>query len=119
MKNLKMWSLSSVMTVGLLMGSPVLSHADMMKDEGMKDKAMMMKDSAMMADHMDADVAISGYCPVCVVHGMMNKGSDHFVTEYKGKVYKFPAMEQQKAFLENPEEYTKDLDMKFKQLSGK
>jgi len=61
-------------------------------------------------------VAIDGFCPVCVLSGVKAKGSDHFVTEYKGKVYKFAGMKQQKEFLEDPEKYAADLDAKYKAL---
>ncbi len=61
-------------------------------------------------------VAIDGFCPVCVLSGKKNKGNDHFVTEYKGKVYKFAGMKQQKEFLEDPEKYVADLDAKYKAL---
>jgi len=61
-------------------------------------------------------VAIDGFCPVCVLSGVKNKGNDHFVTEYKGKIYKFAGMVQQKEFLEDPEKYVTDLDAKFQQL---
>ena len=61
-------------------------------------------------------VAIKGFCPVCVINGMKVKGSDHFVTEYKGKVYQFASIDQQKMFLENPEKYAADLDAKFNAL---
>ncbi len=64
----------------------------------------------------DKSVAIKGFCPVCVINGMKVKGSDHFVTEYKGKVYKFPSIEQQKMFLADPEKYVQDLDAKFNAL---
>ncbi len=61
-------------------------------------------------------VAIDGFCPVCVLSGKKNKGNDHFVTEYKGKIYKFAGMKQQKEFLEDPEKYVADLDAKYKVL---
>ena len=66
-----------------------------------------------------AEVAISGYCPVCALHGIQTKGSDNFVTEYNGKIYKFMDFSTQKAFIESPEEYTKDLEAKFQALMKK
>ena len=111
MKRTKIGVLMSVlMAFGLMVAVPAISRADdsmMMK----KDDAMMMKDNAM--------VAISGYCPVCIIHGNMKKGMDNYTTEYNGKVYKFAGFEQQKKFIDSPEEYTKDLDMKFQKLGGK
>lgn len=70
----------------------------------------------MMEDQGSTKVAIHGFCPVCVIHGKMMKGSDNFVTEYKGVVYKFPSIDQQKMFLDNPEKYVADLDAKFQAL---
>jgi len=61
-------------------------------------------------------VAIDGFCPVCILSGVKTKGNDHFITEYKGKIYKFAGMAQQKEFLEDPEKYVTDLDAKFQQL---
>jgi len=105
--------LTVITAVYILMASG--SAFAQMNDQG---KGMMegsmMKDNGMMKDN--ATVAISGYCPVCLLSGMKMKGSDNFTTEYKGKIYKFASIEMQKAFLENPEEYTKDLEAKFKQM---
>lgn len=64
------------------------------------------------------NVAISGFCPVCVVNGMKVKGSDHFVTEYKGKVYRFAGFEQQKMFFESPDRYTQDIERKYMKLEA-
>ncbi len=64
----------------------------------------------------NSSVAIKGFCPVCVMNGMKVKGSDHFVTEYNGKIYKFPSIEQQKMFLDDPEKYVQDLEAKFDAL---
>ncbi|MDE2026963.1 MAG: hypothetical protein KGJ11_00300 [Candidatus Omnitrophica bacterium] len=61
-------------------------------------------------------VAIGGFCPVCVLDGVKTKGNDHFVTEYKGKIYKFAGFGPQKEFMEDPEKYVNDLDAKFQQL---
>jgi YHS domain-containing protein len=66
------------------------------------------------------EVAINGFCPVCVIKaGKLNKGSDHFVTEYKGKIYKFADFDTQKEFIEDPETYTTDLDAKFQKAEKK
>ncbi len=100
MKSTKMCFMGLLMALGLMVSAPIISRAD---------DGMMMKDNA--------TVAISGFCPVCLIHGMKMKGSDNFTTEYKGKVYKFSNIEMQKAFLENPEENTKDLEAKFIQMS--
>lgn len=67
----------------------------------------------------EEDVAISGFCPVCVVNGMKVEGSDHFVTEYKGKVYRFAGFKQQKMFFESPDTYTKDIERKYMELEAK
>ena len=94
--------------LGVVVMSPLISYADMKGKDGQTMNSMK--------DNNKTKVAISGYCPVCVIHGMAMKGKDHFVTEYKGKVYKFVGFNEQKTFIENPEEYTKDLEMKFQQL---
>jgi YHS domain-containing protein len=73
----------------------------------------------MMADQKQTGVGIDGFCPVCVIKGKMMKGSDNFVTEYKGVIYKFPSMAQQKMFLDNPEEYTANLQAKYEALKSK
>lgn len=113
------FGLGLVMVLALMCAVPAVSRAaDMMDDH----EKMMKKDDSMMGDMKNdskAEVAISGFCPVCVIHGMMNKGSDNFTTEYNGKVYKFPGIEEQKAFVNNPEEFTKDVEMKFKEMGGK
>ena len=113
MKSLKNLLLSCLTVLSLVGVTPVIAHADdmMMKSDG-------MKGGTMMADNMKPQVAISGYCPVCLMHGKLNKGMDNFTTEYKGKVYKFTGIDMQKMFLKNPEKYTKDLDMKYKQMGG-
>lgn len=48
-----------------------------------------------------AETAIDGFCPVCVLHGKLMKGNDNFVTVYEGKKYKFVGFEEQKMFIEN------------------
>jgi len=73
---------------------------------------MMMDEKAEKA----SGTAIHGYCPVCVINGMKVKGKDNFTTEYKGKVYKFASIDQQKMFLADPEKYVADLEAKFHAL---
>ena len=105
------------MVLALMCAVPAVSRAaDMMDDH----EKMMKKDDSMMGDMKNdskAEVAISGFCPVCVIHGMKMKGSDNFTTEYQGKVYKFTNIETQKAFVNNPEENTKDLEAKLMKMS--
>ncbi len=83
-----------------------------LRAEGMEGGQGMMEDK----NHEAIDVAIHGFCPVCVINGMKVKGKDNFVTEYKGKVYKFAGIDQQKMFLADPEKYITDLDAKFNAL---
>ena len=83
------------------------------KAESMEGGHGMMMDEK---DHGASETAIHGYCPVCVINGMKVKGKDHFTTEYKGKVYKFAGIDQQKMFLNDPEKYVADLDAKFNAL---
>ncbi len=100
--------LTAVMVTAALTFSP---HA--VKAESMEGGHGMMMDEK---DHGASETAIHGYCPVCVINGMKVKGKDHFTTEYKGKVYKFAGIDQQKMFLEDPEKYVADLDTKFDTL---
>ena len=106
MKNFKSVLSLMVLTMGLISAVPAISRADM-GDKGMGDIGMANE---------KAELAINGYCPVCVIHGMANKGNDNFVTVYKGKLYKFAGFDQQKMFIDNPETYTKDLEAKFSQM---
>ena len=76
-----------------------------------------MKGSSMSDEK--ASVAIDGFCPVCVASEMYVKGSSNFSTEYKGQVYYFPGIEQQKMFLENPEKFTQDIVKKYLKLKEK
>lgn len=76
-----------------------------------------MKGSSM-SDEKASD-AIDGFCPVCIASEMYVKGNSNFSTEYKGKVYYFPGIEQQKMFLENPEKFTQDIVKKYLELKEK
>jgi YHS domain-containing protein len=76
--------------------------------------------------HMDMDgshmeegkamVAIDGFCPVCITKGKYMKGNPKFSTEYKGKVYYFPGFDQQKMFINDPEDYIQNLEKKYMDL---
>ena len=112
MKSLKVFLTVLFITFGIMVIVPNISRAEMMKD----DKGMMMKDEGMMSGDkmMKTEEAIGGYCPVCLVHGMSMKGSNNFVTEYKGKLYKFSNMEMQKEFVYSPEKYATEAEAKFK-----
>ena len=114
MKSLKVFLTVLFIAFGIMVIVPNISRAEMMKD----DKGMMMKGDNMMDEGkmMKAEEAIGGYCPVCLVHGMSMKGSNNFVTEYQGKLYKFSSLEMQKEFVNNPEEYTKDIEAKYQQM---
>jgi len=104
MKKLKVLSIVFLMAMGFIAFSPAYLYA---------------QDNAIIGDIKDdskVEVAIDGFCPVCVLSGEKVKGNDHFITEYKGKIYKFVGMTQQKEFLEDPEKYATDLDAKFQQL---
>lgn len=85
------------------------------------DSDMEGKRSGTMMDNknMHGQYALDGYCPVAIHKGMYLKGNDRFVTEYKGKVYKFVKFEAQKAFLENPEMFLQDVEKKYHQLKMK
>ena len=111
MKSLKVFLTVLFIAFGIMVVVPNISRAEMMKD----DKGMMMKGDNMMGGDkmMKAKEAIGGYCPVCLVHGMSMKGSNNFVTEYKGKLYKFSNMEMQKEFVNDPEKYATEAEAKF------
>ena len=75
--------------------------------------------SHMDGSHMEegkADVAIDGYCPVCITKGKYMKGNPKFSTGYKGKVYYFPGFDQQKMFINDPEAYIQNLEKKYMDL---
>jgi YHS domain-containing protein len=98
MQSLKVLSMVFLLATGFIALRPAISYAQ--EQEAAK-----------------PEVAISGFCPVCVLKGAAVKGSDNYVTEYKGKIYKFAGFDQQKMFIEDPETYTTDLDAKFRQLN--
>ena len=105
MKSLKVFLTVLFIAFGIAVIIPNISRAEMMKD----DKGMMSGDKMMKTEE-----AIGGYCPVCLVHGMSMKGSNNFVTEYKGKLFKFSNMEMQKEFVYSPEKYATEAEAKFK-----
>ena len=114
MKSLRILPIALVLALGFISIGLKPSYAD---DANMG-SGMMGNSMGNMMDNSKAQVAASGYCPVCLLSGMAMKGSDHFVTEYKGKIYKFSNMEMQKAFIENPDQYaSQDLDAKLQQLT--
>lgn len=54
-----------------------------------------------------AAVALSGYCPVCVIEmKKWIKGDSRFTVVQDGKTYLFPSDEQRQMFLKNPDKYT-------------
>ena len=54
-----------------------------------------------------ASVALSGYCPVCVLEmKKWIKGDSRFSVVQDGKTYLFPGEEQRQMFLKNPDKYT-------------
>ena len=111
MNKLKVFLAVLFIAFGVMVIVPNISRAEMMKD----DKGMMNEDKMMNGDKMmKAKEAIGGFCPVCLVHGMPMKGSKNFVTEYKGKLYKFSNMEMQKEFVYSPEKYATEAEAKFK-----
>ena len=103
--------LTAVMLTTVLSFTPNMARAEKMEGS----HGMMMEEEG----QGSSKVAIHGFCPVCVINGMKVKGSDNFTTEYKGKVYKFPSIEQQRIFLADPEKYVADLDAKFMALKEK
>ena len=63
-------------------------------------------------------VAMNGYCPVCITKGKYVQGTSKFSTAYKGKIYHFPGFKQQKAFINDPENYLQNVEEKYKKLKG-
>ncbi len=63
--------------------------------------------------------ALGGMCPVCVYKGKATMGNHHFVTKYKGDVYFFKGIDQQKAFVNDPEKYLADIQTKYDALTSK
>lgn len=55
----------------------------------------------------EATIALSGYCPVCVIEkkGWI-KGDRQFAVVQDGKMYLFPSEEIKQMFLKNPDKYT-------------
>lgn len=54
----------------------------------------------------EAAVALSGYCPVCVIEmKKWIKGDSRFAVVQDGKTYLFPGDEQKQMFLKNPAKY--------------
>ena len=117
MKKVKIVLMAALFLLGFVVSRPLTVKA---ADEGspmMKMEPMGMKGG--MADMKKPEVAVEGHCPVCMMAGMHMEGKDEFMTEYKGKVYKFESDEHKKMFLADPEKYTKDLDAKYKEMESK
>ena len=104
---------------GCMMGSSMMNNSasEKNKPQGCMMGKMDYPMGNMIAD-TGSEIGASGYCPVCLIQGMVMKGNDHFVSEYNGKVYKFFNLEMQKEFIENPDQYTGQvLDTKLKQIN--
>jgi len=112
-----------VMTITALVLLAAFSILPMKAMASGYDSNMEGKGSGTMMDEghmqMHKQYALDGYCPVAIHKGMYLKGNGHFVTEYKGKVYKFVKFEAQKAFLENPEMFLQDVGQKYHELKIK
>jgi len=67
-----------------------------------------MEDHAGMQDHakMKSEIALSGYCPVCVIEmGKWDKGNPEIRSTYDNHTYTFPSRAIQAKFDANPEKY--------------
>lgn len=91
-----------VIVAAVLINLAGLAQAGMMKNEE-KMKGTMKEGMV-----MDKN---SKYCPVCMLHGKKMMGTDHFMTEYKGKIYRFASFDHQKMFVNNPEEFMKGMEI--------
>ncbi len=70
-------------------------------------KKMFVADPGTFAD---ADLALGGQCPVCLIE--MNEkvqGKPELTVHYKGLRYFFPSVKQQGMFLANPRKYKQDI----------
>jgi YHS domain-containing protein len=55
----------------------------------------------------EASIAMSGYCPVCIVEmRQWVQGDNRFAVVQDGKTYLFPSDEQKQMFLKDPNKYT-------------
>lgn len=62
--------------------------------------------SGQRAPAVQGPVAMSGFCPVCVIDmKQWIRGKPEFQAAYDGKTYLFPGAEQRDMFLANPEKY--------------
>lgn len=64
------------------------------------------------------DVALKGFCPVCIFSGVLMKGTAEFSTEYEGKTYYFPGQEQLDMFNADPKKYLEGAEDKLIELKG-
>ena len=117
MKKVRIVLMVVLFLLGFVLSRPLTVKAaeGMMNMEG--NSMMDMKGN--MAGMAKPEVAVEGHCPVCMMAGMHMEGKDEFMTEYKGKVYKFESDEHKKMFLADPEKYTKDLEMKYNEMESK
>jgi len=115
----------SMFLIGFFVVQPAIVMASG-HDSGMKKgspghieegKQKQMKGSPSKKD--DTETALSGYCPVCLLDDALVEGKSNFVTEYKGKVYRFAGFEQQKKFLDDPEKYIQGAKKKLNELINK
>lgn len=105
MKSVKSIVPVGMLVLGLMCASPVLSSAEMMEDKAMED--------------MNVNPAIDGFCPIALHEGTLMKGKSEFVAIYKEKKYMFVNAQAKAMFLENPQEYTKDAEMKYQDIMKK
>lgn len=105
MRRVKSVLSASMLALGLVCSLPVLSTAELMEDKAMED--------------MNVNPAIDGFCPIALHEGALMKGNSEFVAIYKEKKYMFVNAQAKAMFLENPEEYTKDAEMKYQDIIKK
>lgn len=85
-----------------------VAEASVVSDQGAADASGVT--DALAADGVPsesaAEVALDGYCPVCVVtRGAWVRGSDSVSATHLGRTYRFAGTEEKRAFLANPEWY--------------
>lgn len=81
---------------------------------GMKESAAAVKENAAQM----GDVAIDGFCAVCLAGGKMVKGVAEHSYVYEGKTYYFPTEEIKQEFISNPASYLENLESRFMEMKS-
>jgi len=93
----------------------VVEEAVVAADEAVADQAVAQAEQAV--DAVD-NLAVEGYCPVCLYHGMLTKGKSKFSAIYNERTYYLDNQEQLDEFNKNQEKYGSVAAAKLKALMG-